>query len=110
MKDASFMIVPSECYETGPRVVIEALACGVPVVASRMGPIVQVIKDGETGIFFEPGNIADLTEKINYAIDHPEELRTMKHNARRTYLEQFTIDKNYQLLMNIYSEALGGKI
>ncbi len=64
MKSARLLIFPSEWYETFGRVIAEAFACGVPVVASRLGAMRELVEDGRTGLHFTPGDAADLAAKI----------------------------------------------
>ena len=56
------LVVPSVWLETGPLVVLEAFAAGVPVIGSRLGGIAEMVRDGVDGILFEAGNIDDLAE------------------------------------------------
>lgn len=63
------LIVSSLCYENSPTVIYEALSCGVPVVASNIGGIPELIEEGENGYLFEPGNGADLLKKLQ-KIEH----------------------------------------
>jgi glycosyltransferase involved in cell wall biosynthesis len=58
------LIVPSLCYENSPTVIYESLSCGVPVVASNIGGVPELIHPGENGYLFEPGNGADLLEQL----------------------------------------------
>lgn len=51
---AMLQVVPSECYEGFPMVLLEAMACGTPVVASRIGSLDEIVLDGMTGIKFSP--------------------------------------------------------
>ncbi len=59
-------IVPSLCYENSPMVIYESLSCGVPVIASRIGGVPELIHEGGNGYLFEPGDAADLLEKIQW--------------------------------------------
>jgi len=56
------LVVPSVWLETGPLVVLEAFAAGVPVIGSRLGGIAEMVRDGVDGLLFEAGNINDLAE------------------------------------------------
>lgn len=102
LKHALFMVIPSIWYEGFPMVILEAFACGVPVVCSRLGSLQEIVEDGYTGLHFEPGNSQDLAQKIQWLADHPAEARAMGDNARRVYLEKYTPQRNYQMLMEIY--------
>lgn len=106
MRQAAFLVMPSEWYEGFPMVLVEAFSQGLPVVASRLGGMAEIIEDGVTGLHFEAGNAIDLAEKVRWMVEHPEECRQMGNNARATYLEKYTPEKNYDMLMNIYKEAI----
>jgi spore maturation protein CgeB len=92
-----------------PMAIVEAFACGKPVIASRLGTMAEMIEDGKTGLLFNPGDVVDLTLKIQWAIDHPEGIKEMGLNARKQYEEKYTSEKNYELLMNIYEHAIENK-
>lgn len=106
MSEAQILVMPSECYEGLPMVIIEAFSQGIPVLASRLGAMKELIVEGKTGMLFEAGNGNDLAEKASWMLEHKEECKRMGGNARQTYLEQYTPEKNYAHLMNIYSEVL----
>jgi glycosyltransferase involved in cell wall biosynthesis len=106
MKQARFVVFPSEWYETFGLVLVEAFACGVPVIASRLGAIEEVVDAGQTGLLFTPGDAADLAAKVRWAIDHPESLVTMGHKARQVYEAKYTATKNYTMLLDIYTRAI----
>jgi glycosyltransferase involved in cell wall biosynthesis len=106
MKRSRFLVFPSEWYETFGRVAAEAFACGVPVIASRMGAMEEIVADGRTGLHFTPGNADDLARKVEWACDHPEEMSEMGRSARAEYEAKFTPERNYTLLMGIYDRAM----
>ena len=102
IKSAKFLIVPSEGYESFPMVIAEAFACGVPVLCSDLGGMREIVEEGRTGLRFAAANSADLTNKVEWAWSHPEQMVTMGKNARREYEARYTAEKNYHLLMEIY--------
>jgi len=106
MKQAAFLVLPSECYEGFPLVLVEAFAHGLPVLASRLGSMADIIKDGETGVLFTPGDAADLANKAKWMLENPQQLQKLGDNARRAYLEKYTAEQNYAELMGIYKEAM----
>ena len=106
MKRAVFLVMPSECYEGFPIVLVEALSHGLPVIASRIGPMGEIIQDGVTGLHFEPGNAQDLRKKVQWMYNHPNECKQMGENAKKEYEKKFTPEKNYELLMTIYNSAI----
>lgn len=109
MQRASFLVMPSVWYEGFPMVLVEAFAHRLPVVASRLGSMAEIVEDGITGLHFEPGNPKDLAQKVQWMHDHPEESRRMGDNARRVYEEKYTPERNYQMLMDIYRQAIEEK-
>jgi glycosyltransferase involved in cell wall biosynthesis len=107
MRTAQFLVVPSICYENSPRTIVEAYSCGLPVIASRLGALVDIVKDGVTGLLFNPGDAADLAAKIAWAEWHPDQMHRMGRAARAEYEAKYTPQRNYKLLMDIYDDAIG---
>lgn len=106
MRRAAALIVPSQCHETFGLVIIEAYACGLPVIASRVGAFRDIVIDGVTGIFFEPGDSDDLAEKIAWAKANPDELVRMGREARSRYENLYTPHHNESMLKEIYQQAI----
>ncbi len=105
--DARFAIVPSEWYENLPYSVLEPMAQGKPVIASRIGGIPELVSDGVTGLLFTPGNAQELGEKIAWLADREDEVRRLGANARRRVEERFSAETHYQGLLRIYRSAAG---
>lgn len=105
MARAEFMVMPSECYEGFPMTIAEAFARGLPVIASRLGTMAEIIEDNVTGLHFIPGDVEDLARKVRWANEHPEKMCRMGINARRVYAEKYSPETNYRQLMDIYGEA-----
>jgi glycosyltransferase involved in cell wall biosynthesis len=109
LRHSKFMIMPAIWYETFGMIVIEAFACGEPVIASRHGAMAELVENGKTGLLFEPGNAVELAEKIRWMIEHEDECITMGKNARRVFEEKYTAGKNFEILMKIYNELMEGR-
>lgn len=105
MQKSQFLIFPSIWYETFGLSMIEAFACSVPVIASRLGGIAEIVEDRQTGLLFEADNSQDLATKINWAIAHPKSLLAMGQKARSTYEQHYTPATNYRQLMSIYEKV-----
>ncbi|AEN73885.1 glycosyl transferase group 1 [Rhodothermus marinus SG0.5JP17-172] len=105
MGDAAFLVFPSEWYEGFPMVIAEALARGVPILATPLGSQGSIVDHGRTGLLFRPGDPEDLAEKVEWAWTHPNDLREMGREARREYEQKYTAEKNYEILMDIYERA-----
>lgn len=106
MSQSQALVIPSIWYENFPRTIVEAFGCGLPVIASRIGALADIVQDGVTGLLFNPGDADDLAEKIQWAHDNPDKLAMMGINARALYESQFTADINYQQLIGIYEDAI----
>jgi glycosyltransferase involved in cell wall biosynthesis len=85
---------------------VEAFACGLPVIASRIGALAELIEDSITGLLFETGNAHDLAAKMQWAQNNPEQMRKMGQNARLKYETEYTADQNYDQLVAIYRDAI----
>jgi glycosyltransferase involved in cell wall biosynthesis len=106
MKAAVILIVPSVWYECFPMTVVEALASGLPVIASNIGSLSSIIENGRTGLHFDPGNADDLARKVTWALDNPNEITRMRRNARSEYKSKYCADRNYSMLVDIYRRAV----
>ncbi len=104
---ALFVVVPSICYENFPLAIVEAFACGTPVLASRLGAMAEIVEDGRTGLLFAPGDAADLAAKMEWLTDHPEVCAAMGRAARAVFEERYTAERNFESLMEIYQQVLG---
>ncbi|MBV8126003.1 MAG: glycosyltransferase family 4 protein [Burkholderiaceae bacterium] len=105
MASAAALVLPSIWYENFPRTLVEALGAGLPVIASRIGALASLVSEGRTGLLFEPGNAADLADKLAWAAAHPREMASMGRHARADYEAQFTPERNLAQLLDIYAEA-----
>ena len=103
---ASCLIIPSICYETFGRAIIEAYVHGVPVIASRHGAMAELVRHGETGWLFEVGDATNLRETVERTLGDPAKLYQMRREARREFEQRFTADVNYQLLIETYMDAV----
>jgi len=106
VKGARFVIVPSTLYEGLPMCIVESFACGTPVLCSRLGGLAEIVQHHVTGLHFHPGDSLDLAATVEWAWNHPMELSQMGRAARAKYETDYTAEKNYSLLMEIYEQAL----
>lgn len=105
MRQARALIFPSQWYENFPVTLVEAFACGLPVIVSRIGAMAEIVEDGRTGLLFNPGDPDDLRAKVRWAWDNPDELDRMGARARCEYESKYTGAQNYEQLMAIYERA-----
>ncbi|HTZ18245.1 MAG TPA: glycosyltransferase family 4 protein [Dissulfurispiraceae bacterium] len=106
---ASALILPSLCFEGFPMVIREAFALGVPVMASRIGAIPEIVMDGKNGVLFEAGNAGEMQSIVVQAFKNRDKLQFMSINARQDFEHKYTAEKNLEALINIYQKAIAHK-
>ena len=104
--EAAFLVLPSQCYENFPRVVIEAFAKGTPVIVSKLGAMAAIVDDGRTGLHFKPGDPIDLAATVRRMLGGSLKLTRMRQAARQKFEQNYTADSNHLTLMTIYEKAL----
>src|SRR5262249_35036787 len=72
------LVVPSIWPENSPLVIHEAFLASIPVVASRIGGIPELVADGQNGLLFDPGSAADLRRVINRLLTEPDLLDSLR--------------------------------
>ena len=92
MKRASVFCLPSR-REAFPVVILEAGACGLPVIASRVGGIPEILTEGETGRLAPPNDVAALANCLVGVLDSPSESRAMGERLRQLVTSRFTWTK-----------------
>jgi glycosyltransferase involved in cell wall biosynthesis len=108
--EADFLIMPTESYEVFGLAVIEAYACGTPVLAARIGGLAEIVIDGKTGATFESGNSNDLANKASLLRNNRDALSKLRRGARSYFDDNFTADKNFTMLMSIYERAISDRL
>ena len=102
---ADLCVLPS-LWEGQPNILLEAMAAGCPVVATRIPGSDELVVDGKTGILCEPGNAQSLAEAILWATSHPQETMRMTEAARKRVERLFSIDATVNATVAIYEELL----
>jgi glycosyltransferase involved in cell wall biosynthesis len=69
----------------------------------------EIVTDGRTGLHFTPGDADDLAAKVEWAWAHPEEMAAMGRAARAEYEAKYTAERNYEMLMEIYTKAIAAR-
>ena len=106
IKQARLLILPSESYEMFGVAVVEAFACGVPVLVSGMGAMEEIVEEGCTGLHFRPGEADDLAERVGWSWNHPQQMEEMGRAARTVFEAKYAMECNYHELMRIYEQAI----
>ncbi len=85
---ADMLVVPS-LYEPFGMVVLEGMAAGKPVIAAKTGGMISIIEHERTGVFFSPGNVSDLSERINGLLENQELRTTLGVNAINEVIQKY---------------------
>jgi glycosyltransferase involved in cell wall biosynthesis/ubiquinone/menaquinone biosynthesis C-methylase UbiE len=102
IKDIDMVVVPSLWYENAPLVISVAQMFGVPVIASRLGGMAEMVADGVNGFTFQPGDVEDLADRIRMIAANPDVLRELssrKLSPPRIESEAFILEKLYSSLI-----------
>jgi glycosyltransferase involved in cell wall biosynthesis len=105
-RKARFLVFPSKCSEMCPLVISEAMSHGLPVIATRIGGLPELVESGVTGLLFEPGNADDLAMKIKRLWDNPQLCRDMGQAGRSKASREYSEQVYFQRLMDIYARAI----
>lgn len=103
MQRAHFFVMPS-LYEGLSIAMIEAMACGLPIVASRAPGLKDHIDDGENGVLFKVGDHKDLSEKILSLINDEDKRLKMSRRARISFESEYNMKKNIRVLESALEE------
>jgi len=105
---ASDVVVVPSLQEAWGLVATEAMACGKPVVASRVGGLTDQVIDGYNGFLVQPKDPKALGDKILYLLENPSEARRMGLNGRKLAVEKFDIEKRVDKIVKLYQELVKG--
>ncbi|MBI4692949.1 MAG: glycosyltransferase family 4 protein [Gammaproteobacteria bacterium] len=103
-RGARMLVVPSTWFETFPMVIGEAMSRGIPVIASRIGGLPEIVEDGVTGLLFEPGDHRELAECIRSLWQDPERCRRLGAAAREKIMRTSQKDVVVQRLVDVYRQ------
>jgi glycosyltransferase involved in cell wall biosynthesis len=110
LMNVEVLAIPTIAQEALGRTAVEAMAAGIPVVASRLGGLPFTVTDGATGLLFEPGDSGDLATKIATLLDDEVLRRRLGLAGRRRFEEHYSwdkiIDRHYRPLL----DALGDRM
>lgn len=106
LASAEALILPSIWYEGFPMTVVEAFSRGVPVIASNIGSLSEIIEPGVNGAHFRPGDPDDLVATVRQLKSNPTNLVALGKGARASYAEKYTPEMNLVQLENIYKDAI----
>jgi glycosyltransferase involved in cell wall biosynthesis len=91
------IVVPSEWYENSPNVILEAFAHRTPVIASNLGGMAELVRDGVNGLLFEPGNANSLAKQLSRLIEEPGLLKALRDGIEPVKSVREEIDELEQI-------------
>jgi glycosyltransferase involved in cell wall biosynthesis len=95
------LVVPSRWYENSPNVILEAFACGTPVITANLGGMAELVEDGVNGLLFEPGDVEDLARCLRRVAEEPELLDRLRAGIPPVR----TIEEEMDELLALYDEV-----
>lgn len=104
---AAWNIVPSIWFENQPLTILESFAYGVPVLASDLGAIPELVQEGETGALFTPGDSESLRNRLEELLPREDQRNQLSGNARRLVEENFSSKIHLDRLLALYERILG---
>jgi len=107
ISEALIVCLPSTYGEGVPKVLIEAAACGRPIVATDIAGCREIVIDGENGVLVPPGDVDALAAALRRIIDDPQTRQQMGINGRQLAVERFAIGTVVSDTMQVYREVVG---
>ena len=98
MLGAAYLVLPSLSYDAEPQALVQAFATGLPVIASRLSTLAELVEPGRNGLLFEPGSARELARRLAWAEAFPEKMRQMGECAQADYQARFIADWSWQRL------------
>ncbi len=92
--------------ETLPLSVMEAMAAGVPVVATRVGSLPEMIQHGLSGLLIQPGHPEQLAEAVALLLDNPEKARGMAVEAKKTVHRRYSVDNMVDQYISLFESLM----
>lgn len=104
LRGADLFLLPSETESFG-LAALEAMACGVPVIASKVGGLPEVVREGESGFLLPVGDVAAMTERAIEALQDPTRHEALRRGAV-TRARDFAVDRVVPLYERLYEDVL----
>lgn len=107
LSESQALLLPSICFEGMPMTIIEAFAIGTPVIASKLGILEEMVKEGQNGLLFEPNNAESIINALNiWQTLSVEEKKIISENCQKDFSNKYSVQKNVILLESIYQEVI----
>lgn len=106
MRNATMLVIPSECYEGFPVTAMEAMACGTPMLVSKIGALDEILKDPKQCLKFTAGDSADLRDKALTMINNAAMLQNMRFENRKAFEENYSTKNALSSILEIYDNTI----
>ncbi|ULK97094.1 glycosyltransferase family 4 protein [Bradyrhizobium sp. I71] len=106
ISEAGVIVVPSVWHENSPLSILEAMAHGKPIIASRIGGIPEMVREGTTGLLFDPGNASQLSEKVSDLLLDRSRREAFGRNARRIVEDEYSLEDHGSALFSLYENLI----
>ena len=93
-------------YEGLPISIIEAMRAEMPIIASNVGGVNELVQDEVNGFLIPRGNISELVDKLKYILHHKELIKSMGEASRKIYEEEYTADRMNKKILSVYNEVI----
>lgn len=93
-------------YEGLPISIIEAMRAEMPIIASDVGGVNELVQDGVNGFLIPRGNISELVDKLKYILEHKKLIKSMGKASRKNYEKEYTADRMTQKILSVYNEVI----
>ncbi len=102
LREASMIVLPSECHENNPLSILEAMAHAKPIVASRIGGIPELVRHGQVGFLFEPRNAQQLSSHIRTLLSDPDLRKRFGYEARKIAEREYSLERHGAAVLSLY--------
>lgn len=105
LEKADLLVLPTLVPEAFGRVIVEAGAVGVPVIATGIGGVLDIIDHGQNGLLVNPGDIEGLTDAVRHIIEHPERAASFSESLYQKVHREFLLDSMVEKTLAVYREV-----
>ncbi|MDF0578241.1 glycosyltransferase family 4 protein [Bradyrhizobium yuanmingense] len=106
IRQAGLIVVPSIWHENSPLSILEAMAHGKPIVASRIGGIPELVREGTTGLLCDPGDAIQLSERIGALLIDRGRREVFGRNARTIIENEYSLEDHGSALFSLYEDLI----
>jgi len=107
-EQSDVLILPSLWLENSPKAIYEAYSYGMPVIASRIGGIPELVDEKQTGFLFLPGDASELAGKMTYLVDNPQVIERLRNNCLN-YARKFSINEQAHKYLSFFNYIIKNK-